>query len=407
MKEKINVLYIQHVGVQGGSFKSIYLVAKELSDKKKINPYFISVHGVNNIKIKESGFLYKSVSGLSQFDNGRISLYKGVRWLILVREILLLPSTVYAIMYAAFKWKNIDVIHVNEITLIGVVVLAKIFIKKPIVLHVRSMQSIRNNIRRRVIMSLVNKYVDIVIPIDGNVASTLNVEKKIKVIHNSEVEPDVVICDYKNENKIIRFGIVANYLRYKGVEDYVQAAMICLKENKTSDLQFLIYGDSQAKNKDIIYYIRKIFGFDYDVKRKILSIISKNEYENVIKVCGFVSDPKVIYTGIDVLVFPSWLDAVGRPVFEAAHYGLPSIVALKEKRSDDAIQDGVTGFVVKERSPIELAAAMQKFIDNPTIIKSMGIAANRLALEQFNLKKNTMTIYDMYCRLIDWRKEAY
>lgn len=400
MSKEINILYIQNVGVPGGSFKSLFMIVKNLSDKKKITPYFITVNGPNNIKIIKEGYKYKSVFGLSQFDNCSLSSYHGTRWLLLLREIILIPFSIYAIIYAAKKWKNINVIHVNEITLIGVAVLAKIIIKKPIVLHVRSIQSTQNNLRRKILLNLVNKYSDVVVPIDSNVASTLYGIKNIIVVHNSEVDPNKKVPTTLLKKKVIRFGIVANYLRYKGIEEYVKAAKICINNNKNVDIRFLIYGDSQTKNNGILYYVKKVLGFHYDVKEKILCFIKDNNLGDFIITKGFVSEASEIYKGIDVLVFPSWLNAVGRPVFEAAHYSLPSIVALREKRDDDAVKDGVTGFVIKERNPQELAEAMQKFIDNPCFITEMGFAAQRLAKEQFNIIINSQKILNIYNDLI-------
>jgi glycosyltransferase involved in cell wall biosynthesis len=399
ISNKLNILYIQHVGVEGGSFKSLFVIVKELSEKQKIKPYFITVNGINTKKIQNHGFLFKSVSGLSQFDNGSISKYKGLRWLILIREILLFPISMYSIIFAYYKWKDIDIIHVNEITLIGVAVFAKLLIKKPVVLHVRSMQAITNNLRKKIIIKLINKYVDFVIPIDSNVASTVKGVKKICIIHNCDVNPvEIDECIQRKKN-IIRFGIVANYLRYKGIEEFVEAAEKCIRANKDADLRFLIFGDNQEKNSGILHFIKKIMGLDHDVKEKIISMINDFGMIDKIQMKGFVSEPKEIYSKIDVLVFPSRLDAVGRPVFEAANFSRPSIVTLREKRNDDSIIDGVTGFVVKQQDSSDIALAMQKFIDEPSLINLMGCAAKKLANENYNLNKNSNMIYDIYKKL--------
>ena len=62
---------------------------------------------------------------------------------------------------------------------------------------------------------------------------------------------------------------------------------------------------------------------------------------------------------MDVLCFPSHYDAPGRPIFEAAFFGVPSIVAVRNPRPDTLV-DGETGLAIRPHDADELAEAITR-----------------------------------------------
>jgi glycosyltransferase involved in cell wall biosynthesis len=48
---------------------------------------------------------------------------------------------------------------------------------------------------------------------------------------------------------------------------------------------------------------------------------------------------------------------------------------------------GLNGFVVPQRDPAALAAAMRRFVDDPSFSPRMGKASRRIAEEIFDVKK--------------------
>ena len=78
--------------------------------------------------------------GISQFDNTEYGYYRGRRWLVLLREIYFLLPTLLALLRAKKRWKDVAVVHVNEITALIPIVLTKLIFRRPVIVHARSVQ---------------------------------------------------------------------------------------------------------------------------------------------------------------------------------------------------------------------------------------------------------------------------
>jgi glycosyltransferase involved in cell wall biosynthesis len=114
-----------------------------------------------------------------------------------------------------------------------------------------------------------------------------------------------------------------------------------------------------------------------------------------VKLLGFVEDVKSIYRAIDVLCFPSHLDAAGRPVFEAAWFGVPSVVAVREPLAD-TIGDGVSGVCIRESDPQALCEAIARLHDRPRERAKLGAGARQLAETYFDQERNALQILGIY-----------
>ena len=109
---------------------------------------------------------------------------------------------------------------------------------------------------------------------------------------------------------------------------------------------------------------------------------------------GYKRNLSNIYNNIDVLVFPSEDYAIGRPVFEAGYFGIPSIVAHKKKNSEYLL-NGKTGFIVNPNTPENILKNILK-INNKKKINKFGKKALDLSRKNFSVKKNTKKILLIY-----------
>ena len=114
---------------------------------------------------------------------------------------------------------------------------------------------------------------------------------------------------------------------------------------------------------------------------------------------GFVDNLDLFYRNIDLLCFPSRLNAVGRPVFEAGFYGKPSIVAINQSWQDTVV-DGVSGIIVSENNPEEIAMAIEELYRNKNILKKMGEKAREIARRYYEPTKNAKLMYCLYQNII-------
>jgi len=95
------------------------------------------------------------------------------------------------------------------------------------------------------------------------------------------------------------------------------------------------------------------------------------------------------------VVFPSRLEAVGRPIIEAAAIGKPSVVTMSTKKTEIII-DGITGLITDTGKPLLLAEAIKKLSIDKKLRTSIGEAGSKYAMEKFDSRKNVTKVQKIY-----------
>ena len=337
-----------------------------------------------------------------KFDNTKYSYYRGIRWLILIRELSYLPSMFYALARARFIFPRIDVIHANEIIEIVPAIVAKLLFRAKLVLHIRSLQRFDVKSKRaRMLAFLINKYCDKVIAIDQNVQHTLKGLNNVAVINNSfswteddaKADKEIVAKFESIDKDLMIFGFVGNLHKSKGIDELIEACRI-LKQRNVSFFLAVVGGET-TKTKGILRSVFHHFGILQNLGDDIRSKIQQYALGDVVRLMGPTNDIVSVYKRIDVICFASQLDAPGRPVFEAAFGGVPSILAAKRTFPDTAIP-GETCLVVDGADPVSIADAMENFINNPEEVKRMGRNSRELALKNFDPDTNAKKVAAIY-----------
>ncbi len=393
----MNVLYIHHIRYLGGASRSLFELVGQLR-RDNVSPFLLVARGEVSDYSAELGIPTMSCWGLSEFNNSTFGEYAGMRWVLLLRELAYLPVSLQSLVRAKRRWgERIDIVHVNTFPLVFVAVLAKWILRKPVVLHVRSLQAQRNRVRTRVIRRFVERYVDHVVAIDTDVKESLPSGLGATVVHNGLTVPrDPGRRREAAEAGTLRIGIVANFLAYKGIWEFLQAANSLVTERRLRDLRFVVFGQTYRRVRGVRFRIYKALGLVDNVEERVRAFIRDRNLEDHVDLRGFEADLGRVYGAMDVLCFPSRLDAVGRPVFEAAFFGVPSIVALRTRSTDDAIVDGISGVVIRERDAGALADAIEAFWADREKVGKMGRAARELALERFDITKSAARMLEVY-----------
>jgi glycosyltransferase involved in cell wall biosynthesis len=110
---------------------------------------------------------------------------------------------------------------------------------------------------------------------------------------------------------------------------------------------------------------------------------------------GFVEDVRLLYPQLDILCFPSHLDAAGRPVFEAAFYSIPSVVAVANPVPDSILHE-VTGLAIPRPDPVLLADALQRLAQDSEFRLTLGRQARRWAEDNFAIEVNARLMHGVY-----------
>lgn len=152
------------------------------------------------------------------------------------------------------------------------------------------------------------------------------------------------------------FLMVSRIIREKGVLDFAQAARI-LKRN-VPEARFIILG-----------------GFDKSIGALKESDLKEYIEDGSIELPGEVKDPFLYYAQSSVFVLPSYYrEGLPRTILEAMACGRP-VITTDWPGCREPIEDGVNGFLVPIKSPVELAEKMLMLATDREKIKQMAEAA--------------------------------
>ena len=400
MSSAIKVLYIDGVGPFGGASRSLFEAISAIP-REEVEPYFLMQDGTARNFYERRAAAIETVRGLPRFDHSRASWYRGVRWLVPIREISYVPFGLAGLLKVRRRWPDIDLIHANEICELPMGLIAKRLFGVPLVVHVRSIQLTDRSLRRtRWYQRQLRDNVDQVIAIDENVRATLPADANVEVIHNSFTpryagEPDAEYFAQfdKLRPTSLKVGFVGNLHRSKGVGELVEAARIV--KQRGGDVQFLIVGGGTSAEKGLVHGVVKAVGLAQNMQKEFWQLVAEKGVEDDVLALGPTTDIQRVYERMDVNAFPTHYDCPGRPVFDAAFSGVPSIVAVHNPRPD-TLADGETGIAISEPTPEKIADAVMYFERNRDEIRRMGDNARRLAERNFNPQRNSKELLAVY-----------
>jgi glycosyltransferase involved in cell wall biosynthesis len=353
--------------------------------------------------LKQAGIEVLETRGIAQFDCTRYGHYRGLRWLILLRELYYLPFTFGALYEARRRWPKIDVVHINDTTPAAAIALAGRYFQVPVVVHARALLAGQVIPRRmRFLAKLLTRRAQAVIAIDESVCASLPVQIDAHIVHNGfapglgpRTAPPPLLADLSPES--LKIAMVGSLSAMKGAYEFVEAARIVA--GKRLEVDFIFVGDDIRWLKGLRGWLVQALGFGRPVRAELERLVADYGLRDRIHFVGFTTEIKGIYDAIDLICFPSHLDAPGRPVFEAAFSGVPSIVAMRAPRPDTLI-DGETGLCIPARDPQALAAAIERLYHDRAAVKRMGERARALALANFDIRRNAKTVLNLYRQLL-------
>lgn len=398
----LRVLYVQHVGAYGGSTRSLLELITAFPEGS-IRATVICPKGTAAQAFHNAGISVIPVAGVSTFDHTRMGYYRGLRWALLLREALYLPTTVYTLIRTirSAQW---DCVHINDAVSVVAGLIAYLS-GIPVVWHVRAIMNDQPSYRRRLWQAIVNKCASAVIAIDQGVASSLGGIKNCVVVHNGTRKAEHDDAEARNHvrRKLFRFpddcvvfAMVGLLQSYKGIYEFFEAAKRCIRKGVKAG--FIYIGDNPRPAsfyESHVGRLTKFFGLAKDNKALLRRMIDAEHLSDYVRVAGYIEDTSLIYNGIDVLCFPSHLEGVGRPVFEAGMYGKPSIVALSNA-APDVLSDSETGLRIRPIDVGALTDAITQLACDSALRRSLGHSARLLCTSTFDIAKNAHRVLDVY-----------
>lgn len=181
---------------------------------------------------------------------------------------------------------------------------------------------------------------------------------------------------------------IARLVEKKGVE-YGIRAMALLKRNYSINIDYHIVGDGPLMP---------------DLKR----IVKESGLENNVILHGAKSQDEVakLLAQADIFLLPSIVDSNGDTetqglvLIEAQLMGIP-VISTRVGGIPDSVYEHVTGLLVDEKDPEQIANAILALYQNEQQRKAFGLAGKKFVVQKFSSQTISAKMNHMYQQLID------
>ena len=125
-----------------------------------------------------------------------------------------------------------------------------------------------------------------------------------------------------------------------------------------------------------------------------------------IRLMGFRRPIEPWMQAVDVLLVPAVREPSGRTLIEAMLLGTP-VVATDDGGNREAIEDGVTGFLVRPDQPESFVSPVYSMLTHPEHRKRILEAARDRAQATYGVEKHVRELTTIYQRLARPRRSAF
>lgn len=171
--------------------------------------------------------------------------------------------------------------------------------------------------------------------------------------------------EYPPQDKHIRFLAVIRIMKDKGIEEYLEAARIMKKKNKS--LRFYLVGEYEEESRNL-----------YEPQIEALA------EEKIIKYYGHIDNVEKVMAKSHIIVHPSYHEGLSNVLLEAAACGRP-VLASDVSGCVETFVEGVSGFAFESKSTDALVRAMEKILAlSHEERRQMGIAGRAWVEKNFD-----------------------
>ena len=162
------------------------------------------------------------------------------------------------------------------------------------------------------------------------------------------------------------FLLVGRVIEAKGIREYAKAAKIL--KAKYPLARFQILGPLEAGPGSIAQ-----------------AEIDNWQTEGYVEYLGATDDVRPFITSASVMVLPSYREGLPTSIMEGMSMARPAVVS-NVPGCRELVVEGENGFMVPWKNPTALAKAMEKFIQQPELIKKMGRTARIMAEKDYDAR---------------------
>ena len=358
-KKPIRILFISHLSGLAGAERSLLLLLSHLNKNKYKSLVILPKKGEIEKEIKKLNIKTQIIYIPWWVGSKKNIIFN---FIFLLRCLLLTITSSFKLC-RIIKNEEIDLIYTNTITTVSGAIAAFIT-NKPHIWHIREIMTNNSDLsfyinRTKVFKIITNRSAKII----TNSKATANQfcdfysKEKIEVIYNA-VNIDLFKTNFtfpniKEVNPKDWIILVIGYLNKMKAQDDAIYALKNVSE-KIPNIKLLLIGQGNNEFQKYLY-----------------RIISNLGIENKVIFTGFRNDIPAILNHCKVLLVPSLNEAFGRVVIEAMAAGIP-VIGVNRGGMTEIIKDGVTGYLVPPKSPMNIAEKLIYLFRNPNIAKDMG-----------------------------------
>jgi glycosyltransferase involved in cell wall biosynthesis len=182
----------------------------------------------------------------------------------------------------------------------------------------------------------------------------------------------------------VRVGLVATYARWKGHLTFLEAAARLAADQPTLPIRWYIVGGA-------IYHTAAQF-----TEAELRAEVVARGIADRVAFVPFTSNPVPVYRGLDVVVHASTQpEPFGLTIVEAMACGRPVVVSAAGGASE-LFRDGRDAVGFSPGQSRELAEAVRRLVENPTLRDQLGVAARRAAEDRFDAAGYPQKLLDVY-----------
>ncbi len=213
----------------------------------------------------------------------------------------------------------------------------------------------------------------------------LFIENQLVELHKCDVLPGsgidtnkFVPVQYKNEDGIFKFLLIARMLWDKGVGEYVEAIKIL--KSKYLNIEFQLLGSLDVANNTAIS------------KEQMSEWVN----QGFVNYLGVTDNVKDFIKKADCIVLPSYREGTPRTLLESASMAKP-IVTTNVPGCKDVVDDGVNGYLCEVKNAQDLAEKMEMMLNlTSKERRAMGEAGREKMINEFDEK----IVIDRYLKVI-------
>jgi len=360
----MRVTYILNSMNIGGGNRSMEMLWKELLNYN-VKPYVVSPgKGPFQQLIENAGISNHFTIGSLQYDFG-----------INARSVYLILQYFIHLMR-----DRIEIVHANSMQMARYIAIPSRIMRIPLIVHIRYYQN-------QDYIKWVYKYVP---KPHAFIFNSHNMKKELGsylkkyygktkqyVIHNG-IDTEKFCPEKKSGDKKTKIGIIGNFQKIKGHEDFLIMAKVLLQDS--DNMIFSIAGtdiEKHGREKEL-----KKMANELSIKRNVI-------FE------GYIENISEYIKSLDILVSTSHSEPFGRTLIEGMACGIP-VVSTNVGGIPEIVQNEKTGILVPPKSPKIMADAICALVANKEKLIEMGVRGRKRVMAKFSNKNHVKKVFEVY-----------